>query len=241
MALQQGSPFQQMDNKQGPQITPKTMGAAGQGGNQQPGYLQMRAPTGPAGGATQPVVTPKPGVMGDSVNPKPVSTTTMNMQPGSIPGQPPITPAGTNPPQQGGTTLGDVYSFFKSDLQNEAKQKTSNSIADASARGVYYGTPLTGSEADINTQYLRGLGQLQSGMYGNEQSNQLARLGMASGLLNSASVNAPPAPGPLDLSGLGALFASNNPANPNVNGPRNGPVITPQTADKVSKTNTKTY
>ena len=49
MALQQGSPFQQMDNKQGPQITPKTMTAAGQGGNQQPGYLQMRAPTGPAG------------------------------------------------------------------------------------------------------------------------------------------------------------------------------------------------
>lgn len=226
------SPFQQA-KPMGPSISPATMHSAGKGGQQNPTYLQTRKPVAPTGMATSPVITPKPSMMGDTVNPKPTQQA----------GMPPITPMGTNPTasgtpgQAGGNSLGDVYNFFKSDLQNQTKQAKSNAVADASARGVYYGTPLTGSEADIDTQYLRGLGQLQSGMYGNEQSNQLARLGMATNLSAQNAMNAPAPSQPMDWSGLGALFGSSNnpssqsnvasnsanPQGPNIT-PRQGPV-----------------
>lgn len=239
------SPFQQMKPPtSGPSITPASMNGTQRGGQQNPPYLQMRRPT-PSGlpGASQPVVTPKPAAPGDTVSmgkspnaPTPVAQPPMT--PGGLgAGQqapanaPAITPAGAKPVQAGGNTLGDVYSFMKSDLQNQAKQAKSGAVADASARGVYYGTPLTGSEADIDTQYLRGVGQLDTGMYANEQQNQLSRLGMATNLSAMGSLNAPPQPGPMDFSGLGALFGNSNPTPPGPVNPntsqRNGPVVTP--------------
>jgi len=218
----QGSPFAKP--KQGPAITPATFRNRGMGGQMNPTYLQGRTPKPPTGvnpmstGQTAPVITPKPSAMGDN------SAMPMNRTPQAAP---------KTPPQAGGNTLGDVYNFFKSDLQNQANQAKANAITDASARGVYYGTPLTGSEADIDTQYLRGLGQLDAGMYSNEQQNQLARLGMAVNLSMANGQNRPAAPGPLDFSGLGALFAtpaqtgtSNPPAAPQST--RQGPVITPK-------------
>jgi hypothetical protein len=254
------SPFQM---PQGPQITPRTMTAAGQGGQAQPPYLQMRTQAGPPISApqgatqqpTQPVVSQQPTAPGDSVKPAlqqpqggpPISPPrSAGVSPGS-PSGPPITPANpaaftgaTNaynasqnigapvpgapagtPPQAGGQTLGDVYKFFQSDLQNQTNQALASAKADAAARGVYYGTPLTGSEADINTQYLRGLGQLQAGMYGNEQQNTLARLGLASNLGWQNAFNQPPSPGPMDWSSLGAIFGN----QPSVAAQRTGPVI----------------
>lgn len=206
------SPFAQA-GKTGPSISPATMNSTQRGGQQNPAYLQMRKPVVPGSAKTNPVITPMAAMGGDTVNKR-------------NPGPPSITPV-ANKPQAGGNSLGDVYNFFKSDLQNQTKQAKSSAIADASARGVYYGTPLTGSEADIDTQYLRGLGQLQTGMYGNEQQNQLERLGMATNLINQSGANAPPMPGGMDFSGLGALFGSPSaPKQPSAQ-PRQGPVITP--------------
>lgn len=222
------SPFQMPSGGMGgPAITPKTTPG---GGAALPPYLQMRRPVAQPGTfgppanyspqQTQPVVTPKStAVPGEVSAPKPQT------QPGTPPAAPSQTaqaPQGSTPPQAGGQTLGDVYNFFKSDLENERNQALAGSRADASARGVFYGTPLTGSEADINTQYLRGLGQLQSGMYGNEQQNQLARLGLAESLGWQNAFNQPPTPGPMDFSGLGALFAQGNPTQ------QQTPAITPR-------------
>lgn len=202
----------------GPQVTPKTLQNKG-GGNAQPAYLQAVS-----GG--QPMVTPKStAVPGEVASP----------QPGQIPKQsqppavaPQVTPKGAAPnptgiPQAGGQSLSDVYNFFKSDLENQRKQAMANSVADASARGVYYGSPLTGSEADINTQYLRGLGQLQAGMYGNEQQNQLARLGLATQLFGSTPQAQPGGLDPSVYQMLGSLFGGSNA----VSGQRSGPNLTP--------------
>lgn len=235
------SPFR---DATGPQVTPKTMNSAGAGGQMNPNYLQMRTPTmanasaGPMSPPpaypqqqTQPTVTP-PGGFGGLINKLSRGTPSPS---GPQVSPPPTAPAG--PPQAGGNSLGGVYNFFKSDLENQAKQAEAGAKADASARGVYYGTPLTGSEADIHTQFLRGLGQLQAGMYGNEQQNQLARLGLASNLSWQNAMNQPPSPGPMDWSSLGAIFGN----SPSVSGqrggptqqyypdgtPRNGPQITP--------------
>lgn len=204
-------------NVGGPTITPNTMQNQG-GGAALPPYLQVRKPTTFAGTLSQvnkPVVTPK-----STATPGEVAS------PQSQPKQaqaPAVTPAGQQPPQAGGQTLADVYNYFKSDLENQRKQAMAGSIADASARGVYYGTPLTGSEADIQTQYLRGLGQLQAGMYGNEQQNQLARLGLATQLFGSTPQ---PQTGGIDPSiyqMLGSLFGG----SPTVSGQRSGPSMTP--------------
>lgn len=212
----------------GPKITPKAMSPnSANGGQQNPAYLQMKRPAMVPGQAmTNPVVTPKPMAPGDTVR-GPQITPPMN---NGIP---------SAPPQAGGNSLGDVYKFFASDLGNQAKQAKSSAIADASARGVYYGTPLTGSEADIDTQYLRGLGQLQAGMYGNEQENQLRRLGMAVNLGGQAGNNMPQAPGPMDFSGLGALFGSGTPAGPGATAAdtRKGPAITPANGRPTNQSN----
>lgn len=210
-----GSPFAKPQT--GPSITPQTMKSTQRGGQQNPAYLQMRTPMAPGSAKTNPVITPAASMGGDTVNPQ------RQMSP-MAPSGPPITP---KPPQAGGNSLGDVYNFMKSDLQNQTKQAKSSAIADASARGVYYGTPLTGSEADIDTQYLRGLGQLDAGMYGNEQQNQLSRLGMATTLAGQAGSNMPPVPEGMDWSGLGALFGASSPTAPPVAGQRQGPAITP--------------
>lgn len=220
----------------GPAVTDKTLRNPG-GGNAAPGYLQVRTPMMNQQG-TQPVVTPKstvvPGEVGKTLQNIPQMPQRSMPQAPQAPQGPPVTPAGQPPapPQAGGNNLQGLYNFFASDLQNQAKQAASNSIADASARGVYYGTPLTGSEADINTQYLRGLGQLQAGMYGNEQQNQLARLGLATQLAGMSGFNAPPS-GQIDpntYAMLGQLFgggAGGTGSTP-VAGARSGPAITPK-------------
>lgn len=218
----EGSPFAKPMS--GPSISPATMKSTQRGGQQNPAYLQMRKPMAPGSAQTNPVITPGPTMGGDTVNPA---------RHPAMPSGPPITPQAPaqppHPPQAGGNSLGDVYNFFKSDLQNQAKQAKSGAIADASARGVYYGTPLTGSEADIDTQYQRGLGQFSAGMYGNAQQDQLSRLGMAVNLQGQSGSNMPPVPEGMDWSGLGALFG-NSPASPGappVAAPRQGPAITP--------------
>jgi len=78
-----------------------------------------------------------------------------------------------------------LFEFLKKDLENERNNALSNARSSAAGRGVYYGTPLTTSEGDINTSFLRGLGQLQSGLIQNEQQNELQRLGLASNLIGS--------------------------------------------------------
>src|SRR6266571_1901327 len=219
------SPFQ----AQQPNITPKTTKG---GGAALPPYLQMRNPVGDVqlagqapsyrGQQTQPVITPKSTAVPGEVKPgKPPMAPSLAVQAPQVARD--ATPKA--PPQAGGQTLGDGYGFFKSDLDNQRNQALASTRADASARGVFYGTPLTGSEADINTQYLRGLGQLQSGMYGNEQQNQLARLGLASSLGWQNMAAQPNQPGAMDFSGLGALFGSppSGAATPVIT-PRKGPV-----------------
>lgn len=180
------------------------------GGNATPSYLQNRKPNpmGPVNGSmTKPVITPKSEGMPGETSPQ--APGIMPVQ-GGVPGEegmvnpgggPPITPPGTPPPPAhgpnpqvgmpqpgaapGDTGLSQLYNYMKGDLENERKQAKSSAVADASKRGVYYGSPLTGSEADIDTQFLKGLGSLQANMYGNEQQSETTRLGMAGNLLNS--------------------------------------------------------
>lgn len=186
------------------------------GGNAAQPYLQKRnliQSIGQATGGTQtqPVVTPKSIVSpGEVANKAAPPAGQGQMQPGQS----------TSPPQLGGSDLAGVYNFLKSDLENQRKQAIAGSIADASARGVYYGTPLTGSEADIQTQYLRGLGQLGAGMYGNLQQDRLARLALATQMVGPMA-NAP-SPGGLDPSifqTLGQLYGG----SPVASGARTGP------------------
>jgi len=208
-------------------VTPKSMVAPGEAMGQplsSPGQLTPKLGQPPQqsggwmGGIGAKLSPPKaPGLQPQQPPPQ-ASVPNPNAAPGGT-----STQAGNpSPPQAGGNSLGDVYNFFKSDLDNERKQAMSGSIADAASRGVYYGTPLTGSEADINTQYLRGLGQLQSGMYGNEQSNQLARLGLATSLAGPMMQGV--SPGGIDPSVyqmLGQLFGQSN----TLSGQRGGPSV----------------
>lgn len=76
-----------------------------------------------------------------------------------------------------------LYEFFKKDLENQRDSAIANARTDASARGVFYGTPLTTSQGDIQTEFGRGLGQLQAGILQNEQQNELQRLAIAAGLI----------------------------------------------------------
>jgi len=96
---------------------------------------------------------------------------------------PPV--SGALPPQAQGNAQGleQLFKFFKQDLENARQRSLGQTRASAANRGVFYGTPLTTSEGDIETSFLRGLGQLQSGIFQGEQQNELARLGLASNLL----------------------------------------------------------
>lgn len=224
-------------------------------GNALPPYLQTRTPTGVPGVGgqtpTSPVIAPKStAVPGEVAQATPGAMKSAVATPATPPPATAISPSGSlvsskanpnletpQPPQLGGSNLQGVYNYFKSDLQNQTKQAMANTTSDAAARGVYYGSPLTGSEADINTQYLRGLGQLQAGMFGNEQQMELARLGLGANMNAMAAFNQPQVPG-IDnslFSNLGALFA-NSPQNP-VNNPANGntPVISPRNGPVVGK------
>lgn len=221
---------------QSPAITPKSTQG---GGAALPPYLQMRQPainpTYP-GQQTQPVITPKSTAVPGEVKPMtpPASPVQANQAP-----QTPPTQGSTEapaPPQAGGSDLGGLYKFYQSDLANQRNQALAGTRADASARGVFYGTPLTGSEADINTQYLRGLGQLQAGMYGNEQQNQLARLGLAESMGWQNQANQPPMPGQMDWSSLGSLFGT--PGQKNSTQPTT-PAITPRVGPAGGKSPTQ--
>lgn len=228
------NPFQTMA---GPAITPKTTPG---GGDARPPYLQMRTPGMPVQG--NPNYYNQNFFQRNGFGSRPVVTPKSTAVPGEVASQPrqgiPLPAIGANPtgkpatpPQAGGNSLNDLYGFFKSDLQNQTNQALANTRSDAAARGVFYGTPLTGSEADINTQYLRGLGQLQSGMFQNQQQDQLARLQLATQLYGFGAQGQPSAPGPLDLSGLASLFGQSPAVSPR-QGPTKSPTLT-KTGDKI--------
>ena len=223
------------------------------GGQALPPYLQgrTRAPTGYPY-QTQPMITPKSTVFpGEATGFKPMTPrpalpglniTPRAPGPAVPPGLPGITgtprpnlPPGLSvgPTAPGNSTAATgkpdqqtLFEFLKKDLENERNSALSNARSDAANRGVFYGTPLTTSEGDINTSFLRGLGQLQSGLIQNEQSNELARLGLASNLIGS-----PPSFNDLSQLGqgnpevygtIGSLFAGQQPPQ--------GPAITPNVA-----------
>lgn len=198
--------FEQFQNQ--PAITPKSTQG---GGDARPPYLQMRKPN-PIN-MFNGVPTQRPGST-------PVITPKSTAVPGEVASPKPALP---QPPQAGGQSLGDVYKFMQSDLENQKNQALAGSRTDAASRGVFYGTPLTGSEADINTQYLRGLGQFQAGMFGNQMQDERQRQQLAIQLLGQNPQNQPAMSG-LDLSGLGSLFGS----SPAASGKRLGPMITPK-------------
>lgn len=106
-----------------------------------------------------------------------------------VAGAPPVagTPGAGQPPQPAGQPAAaqTLYEFFKGDLERERDRALANARTDAAARGVFYGTPLTTSQGDIQTEFGRGLGQLQAGILQNEQGNELQRLALASSLLGS--------------------------------------------------------
>jgi len=196
------------------------------GGNAIPPYIQARQPfvNTISGAATKPVITPKSAVVPGEAKkplslyqrlaqkPKPkLPTLPITVQP-NTPASAPQTPV----PQT-------LYDFFKQDLENQRKSAMSGAVSDASARGVYYGTPLTTSQGDIQTEYLRGLGQLQSGVLQNEQQNELSRLGIAGNLLNSTPQVGGGGIDPAVFQMLGTLFGGNQA----VAGQRTGP-ITPK-------------
>lgn len=110
--------------------------------------------------------------------------------------------------QQRAYGLGDLYKFFKTDLDEQRKSAMSGAVADAARRGVYYGSPLTTSQGDIESQYLRGLGQLQSGIFQGEQQDELSRLGLATNLLGMGGDFMPSAGESPDLGYLGQMFSS---------------------------------
>lgn len=208
----------------GAPLSPMGTNQTGNGGQANPPYLQhrKRLPRPVNGSTTAPVMTPGNYAAPGENSAQMTSSPGLKLNPQPVQPQAPLTQAGgaaPTPPQAGGNDLAGTYDFFKSDLANQAKQAKSNAVADASARGVYYGTPLTGSEADIDTQYQRGLGQLQAGMYGNLQQDQLTRLGLATNLLGSNP--SMPAGGidPNMFSSLGQLFGTSA-----ISAPRKSPL-----------------
>jgi len=223
------------------------------GGQALPPYLQgrTRSPTGYPY-QTQPMITPKSTVFpGEATGFRPGPAYNPGIKPGQFPMPRPnigpmippgiLTPGGSvpglagptgiTPPANAAANAGKpdqqtLFEFLKKDLENERNSALSNARSDAANRGVFYGTPLTTSEGDINTSFLRGLGQLQSGLIQNEQSNELARLGLASNLIGS-----PPSFNDLSQLGqgnpevygtIGSLFAGQQPPQ--------GPAITPNVA-----------
>src|SRR5574342_94934 len=145
------------------------------GGNAMPPYLQARSPVTRSVLPTRSMVAPGENRLFNRPN-------VPGQPPGITPGpiQPPTGPAAPQQPAPAQT----LYEFFKKDLENQRRTAMSDAEANASRRGVFYGTPLTTSQGDIQTEFLRGLGQLQAGVLQNEQQNELQRLGLASNLLN---------------------------------------------------------
>jgi hypothetical protein len=189
-----------------PMIAPKSTIAPGEAGGPMGIFNRLRKPQPKAPGAwgSGPQITPRPTALANSMAP------------------PPVAPAMTKPPAQG------LFEFMKQDLVDERNKALANARTSASERGVYYGTPLTTSEGDINTQFLRGEGQLQAGILQNQEQNELQRLQVAMGLIgNPASFGQLSGMGQINpelFSIIGSLFA------PRPKG--TSPNITPMTPPK---------
>lgn len=132
-----------------------------------------------------------------------------------------VAPAPTGQPAPAQT----LYEFFKNDLERQRDAAIANARTDASSRGVFYGTPLTTSQGDIQTEFGRGLGQLQAGILQNEQGNELQRLQLASSLLGQTPQASSGGISPDVFQTIGSLFAPRP-------GPTGAPPITPATQPK---------
>lgn len=133
-----------------------------------------------------------------------------------VPGLTPKSKAKPTDPMQ------QYYNFLKSDLERERTGLRANAIGDASSRGVYYGTPLTTSFGDIDTEYLRGLGQLQASMFQNEQQNQLERMRIGAGLIGQTPMAEGGGIDPAIIAQLGTLFGRPPTSGPITPNPRAG-------------------
>lgn len=192
------------------------------GGQALPPYLQGRK------AQTQPMISPKSTVMPGEVAGAGANSAGVAPSPQMVPapaGVPMPTPPMQGAPQQQPPKSPNqtIYDFYKNDLEGQRKTAMSNAVSDAEKRGVYYGTPLTTSQGDIETEYLQGLGTLQANMLQNDQQNELQRMQIAGNLLNSS----PDATGggidPEVMKMLGMAFGGSQQAA----GQRAGPVITP--------------
>ena len=140
---------------------------------------------------------------------------------------PQITPAvAPSPATAQKPPMQSLFEFLKQDLVGERNKALASAKSDAANRGVFYGTPLTTSEGDINTQFLRGEGQLQAGLINNEEQQNLQRLSLIPQLLGRPLNAAELGGGNTNeiMQTIGSLFA-----------PRQGPVapgITPAPAQK---------
>lgn len=141
-------------------------------GKATPPFLQARRPK-LAGPSSAPVLTPK-----DATSPvSPVAAAT--------PAGPVATPTPSQPvqiAQQAKPGPQTLYEFLRRDLEDKRNAAIASARADAAARGVFYGTPLTTSQGNIETEFQRGLGQLQAGLLEREQQNELQRLALAAQL-----------------------------------------------------------
>lgn len=138
-----------------------------------------------------------------------------NAAPKITPANAAAAPAANQPPS--GQTL---YEFFKHDLENQRDAALANAKTDASARGVYYGTPLTTSQGDIQTEFQRGLGQLAAGQLQNKEQNDISRLGLATQLLGGAGQAQAPGVSPEVFQTIGSLLTPRA-------GPAAAPALTP--------------
>ena len=217
------------------------------GGQDLPPYLQGRKPTPGGRFQTAPMITPKSGMNPVAAQPKKkpfrpgVGMFGMGLKPFGKLGQfkpkamqpnkpplgnmPPVPGAGTPPtPPSSAQTL---YEFFKGDLERQKNSALAGARTDASARGVFYGTPLTTSQGDIETEYQRGLGQLQAGILQDEQQNELQRLALATQLFGNGQGTKPAGMDPEVWKQIGALFA-----------PRGGPTAPAMTPGPQAPTTT---
>jgi hypothetical protein len=124
-----------------------------------------------------------------------------------------------------------LFNFLKQDLESERNKALADTRSSAANRGVFYGTPLTTSEGDINTQYLRGLGQMQAGLISNDEQQNLQRLSLIPQLLGRPLNAAELGGGNTNdiMQTIGSLFA-----------PRQGPVapvITPPVQKPLTRAN----
>lgn len=206
------------------------------GGQALPPYLQGRTMADQSSPfQTKPMITPASSIVPGEVNPKaPAGGSGVagtlgglagaNGQAGGAGAPQPTNPGNAHPGPQ------TLYDFLKHDLEDQRKSAMANAETDASARGVYYGSPLTTSKGDIQTEFLKGMGTLDANMLQNEQSNERARTGQAISLLNGMPLSGAGGPDKDVLSQLGMLFGSSG--NAGVAGERTGPVITPKNGNK---------